>query len=64
VNQRVRFLCGAGVTTPEDVSKALELGSQGVLVASSVVKSKNPKTALEGMARVMSERASTVPGVD
>jgi len=65
VNQRVRFLCGAGVTTSEDVSKALELGSQGVLIASSVVKSKNPQAALEGMAGVMiSERESTVPGVD
>ncbi len=65
VNQRVRFLCGAGVTTSEDVSKALELGSQGVLIASSVVKSKNPQAALEGMAGVMiSARESTVPGVD
>jgi triosephosphate isomerase len=59
VNHRVTVLCGAGVTTAEDVSKALELRSQGVLVASSVVKSKNPKAVLEGMAGVMiSDRRS------
>jgi triosephosphate isomerase len=53
VNRTVRVLCGAGVTTAEDVSKALELGSEGVLVASGVVKSKDPRTALESMANVM-----------
>jgi triosephosphate isomerase (TIM) len=53
VNRTVRVLCGAGVTTSHDVSKALELGSQGVLVASGVVKSKNPKAVLESMAGAM-----------
>jgi triosephosphate isomerase (TIM) len=56
-NHITRVLCGAGVTTAEDVSKALELGSEGVLVASGVVKSKDPKAVLESMASVMlSER--------
>jgi triosephosphate isomerase (TIM) len=65
VNRSVMVLCGAGVTTSEDVSKALELGSQGVLVASAVVKSKDPKAVLEGMAGVMiSERKTPVVGVD
>jgi len=50
VNGSVKVLCGAGVSTPEDVAKALQLGSQGVLVASSVVKSSNPERLLEEMA--------------
>ncbi len=50
VNQNVRVLCGAGVSTPEDVSKAIELGTEGVLVASSVVKSHNPQELLGQMA--------------
>jgi len=50
VNKSVKVLCGAGVSTPEDVAKALELGSQGVLVASSVVKSHDPEKLLAEMA--------------
>ncbi|MDG6909614.1 MAG: triose-phosphate isomerase [Nitrososphaerota archaeon] len=34
-------LCGAGIVTGEDVKKAVELGADGVLVASSVVKAKD-----------------------
>jgi len=57
VNRSVKVLCGAGVTTAEDVSKALELGSEGVLVASGVVKSKDPSAILQSMAGMMlSER--------
>ncbi|RNJ75449.1 MAG: triose-phosphate isomerase [Nitrosopumilus sp. B06] len=36
-----RLLCGAGITSGEDVAVALRLGSKGVLVASGIVKSKN-----------------------
>jgi triosephosphate isomerase (TIM) len=35
------ILCGAGIVTGEDVKKAVELGADGVLVASSVVKAKD-----------------------
>src|SRR5207302_4198920 len=57
VNRSVRVLCGAGVTTAEDVSKALELGSEGVLVASGVVRSRDPRSVLESMAgKMLSER--------
>ncbi len=42
VNEDVKVLCGAGVKGKEDVSKALELGSVGILVASGIVKSKKP----------------------
>jgi triosephosphate isomerase (TIM) len=35
---RSRIICGAGISDKEDVSKAIELGSQGILVASGVIK--------------------------
>ena len=46
VNKKISVLCGAGVKTGEDVAKALELGADGVLLASGVVKSKDPKATL------------------
>lgn len=52
-NSKVRVLCGAGITTAEDVSKALLLGTEGVLVASSIVKSKDPRTILFAMANAI-----------
>ncbi len=38
VNPNVRVLCGAGVKSGRDVAKALELGAEGVLLASGVTK--------------------------
>jgi triosephosphate isomerase len=49
VNSSVDILCGAGVSTAVDVAKALELGTRGVLVSSSVVKGTNPGQLLENM---------------
>jgi triosephosphate isomerase len=46
VNPDVRILCGAGITTGDDVYAALKLGTQGVLVASGVVKAQNPEEVL------------------
>lgn len=34
-----KLICGAGINTPEDVRIALDLGSDGILAASSIVKS-------------------------
>lgn len=42
----IPLLCGAGVHTEKDVSRAIELGAMGVLVASGVVKAKDPRKAL------------------
>jgi triosephosphate isomerase len=42
VNKKTTILCGAGITHGEDVAAALKLGTQGVLVASGVVKAKDP----------------------
>ena len=41
VNSQVHVLCGAGITCGEDVKAALELGAEGVLLASAVVKANN-----------------------
>lgn len=46
VDERCVVLCGAGVTNGEDVRAAIELGADGVLLASGVVKAKDPKAAL------------------
>jgi len=43
----VPILVGAGINKPEDISIALKLGASGFLVASSVVKSKNPAKTLK-----------------
>lgn len=46
-------LCGAGIHTKQDVEKAIELGSKGILLASGIVKAENPykktKELLEGL---------------
>ena len=47
VAPRTRVLCGAGVHDRRDVRRALELGSDGVLVASAVTRAADPKAALE-----------------
>lgn len=44
-NQK-NILIGAGVSTGEDVAKAIELGAEGVLLASAFVKASDPKAKL------------------
>jgi triosephosphate isomerase len=46
INHEVVILCGAGITTGEDVAAALKLGTKGVLVASGIVKAKDPREVL------------------
>ncbi|RLI42548.1 triose-phosphate isomerase [Candidatus Bathyarchaeota archaeon] len=46
VNSKVTILCGAGISHGEDVTAALRLGTQGVLVASGIVKAKNQYAVL------------------
>ena len=50
VNETCVVLCGAGVTNGEDVRAALDLGADGVLLASGVVKAKDPKAVLIDLA--------------
>jgi triosephosphate isomerase len=49
VAPRVRVLCGAGVKTGADLKAALALGAEGVLLASGIVKAKDPAAALRGL---------------
>lgn len=50
VNQRVKILTGAGISTGEDVYVAIKLGTVGVLVASAIVKAKDPYAVIREMA--------------
>ena len=38
---RSSVICGAGITDKDDVAKAMKLGSQGILVASGIVKANS-----------------------
>lgn len=51
VNSQVIPLCGAGITSGDDIAAALKLGTQGVLLASGVVKAKNPLEVLMDLAK-------------
>ncbi len=50
VNDKAVILCGAGISHGEDVSVALKLGTHGVLVASGIVKAKDPYSVLREFA--------------
>ncbi len=53
VDAHAIILCGAGVTNGADSDAALKLGANGVLVASGVIKAKNPESALLDIAKAM-----------
>ncbi|HXV45465.1 MAG TPA: triose-phosphate isomerase [Nitrososphaera sp.] len=38
---RSKVICGAGITGRDDVAKAMELGSHGILVASGIIKARS-----------------------
>lgn len=50
IHKDIHVLCGAGITTGSDVKAAIELGAEGVLLASGVVKAEDPKAALLDLA--------------
>ena len=47
------LLCGAGIVSGQDVRKAVDLGSKGILVASGIVKAKNWNAIVEEFAKGM-----------
>lgn len=49
VDPSVAVLCGAGISTGEDVVAARDLGAEGVLLASGVAKAEDPAAALTGL---------------
>jgi triosephosphate isomerase (TIM) len=49
LNKSISVLCGAGVKNGKDVSTSIELGAQGVLLASGVVKAKDKEQVLRDL---------------
>ena len=49
INPGIQILCGAGIKKGKDVTRALELGADGVLLASGVVKAQNIKKTLRDL---------------
>lgn len=49
VDASIAVLCGAGVKNREDVAKAVSLGCKGVLLASGVIKAKDPEKVLKDL---------------
>ena len=50
IDKNIRILCGAGVKNGKDVAKSIELGADGVLLASGVVKANDKETVLRDLA--------------
>lgn len=46
INKKIKVLCGAGISTGDDMKAVMDLGADGVLLASGIVKAENPKEAL------------------
>lgn len=49
VDESVSVLCGAGISTGEDVVASRDLGAEGVLLASGVAKADDPEAALKDL---------------
>ncbi len=52
-NTNTKLLCGAGIVSGEDVSKAMQLGSKGILVASGIIKAANWNKIMTDFAKSM-----------
>ena len=50
IDKNVKVLCGAGVKNGKDVAKSIELGADGVLLASGVVKAKDKEKVIRDLA--------------
>jgi len=48
-----KLLCGAGIVSGDDVKKATELGSKGILVASGIIKARNWNKIIDEFAKAM-----------
>lgn len=46
IDPEVKVLCGAGISTGDDMQAALKLGSEGVLLASGIILARDAKAAL------------------
>ncbi len=50
IDEDVKVLCGAGVKNGNDVKKSVELGSEGVLLASGIVKAEDKEKVIRDLA--------------
>lgn len=50
-----KLLCGAGIVSGKDVSRAMQLGANGILVASGIVKARNWNAIVEEFAKAISK---------
>ena len=50
IDERVKVLCGAGVKNGKDVAKSIELGADGVLLASGIVKADDKEKVIRDLA--------------
>ena len=55
VEPSIKVLAGAGISDPSDAVKALELGSEGILVASAIMKKGDPPKEMQRFALAMEE---------
>ncbi len=46
IDPDISVLCGAGISTGDDMKAAMDLGADGVLLASGIIKADDPKEAL------------------
>ena len=49
INPSIKILVGAGIKTAYDIRKSMELGADGVLIASGITGAKDPKKVLIDM---------------
>lgn len=52
---KTKLLCGAGIVSGNDVKRALELGSRGILVASGIIKAKNWSKIINEFSKAMQQ---------
>ncbi len=50
---KTKLLCGAGIVSGDDVIKATELGSVGILVASGIIKANNWEKTISEFAKAL-----------
>jgi triosephosphate isomerase len=50
-NKKIKVLCGAGIKKGDDVKKAIELGTDGVLLASGVVKATDKEKVMRNLVK-------------
>jgi triosephosphate isomerase len=53
IDPEIRVVCGAGISSSDDVAAALNLGAVGVGAASAIVKAADPRRALNDLAEAL-----------